>query len=254
MTMPPGGQQMGSIDLSWTPVVKRIILSLAGIWITLSFLQNFMGLSWATALYRELGLTPQETLYEFKLWQVVTYAMMHDMNAASHILFNLLGIFVLGPSLERRWGARGFLQFFVFAAVISGVFTLVCGLLVPEVFGARVVGISGSVMALLAAFSLVIPEATILLFFIIPVKAKWLIWLALGIDLLFFLPGNSGMAFHTHLGGALAAWLLITGNWRPQLAIDRIRLWWLSRRGNPKPKSRKFTVIDGGKGGPKTLN
>ena len=243
-----------SLDLSWTPVVKRLILGLAGIWITFSFLRNFLELGWSASLYQELGLTPHETLFEFKIWQVATYALMHDMNSASHILFNLLGIFFLGPSLERRWGARGFLHFFVLSAVIAGVFTLLCGLIFPQTFGARVVGVSGSVMALLTAFSLVIPEATILLFFVIPVKAKWLIFLALGIDLLFFLPGNSGIAFHTHLGGALAAWLLITGNWRPQLAIDRVKLWRMARQKRGRPKGRRFTVIDGGKGGPKSLN
>ncbi|MDP6943217.1 MAG: hypothetical protein QF464_03625, partial [Myxococcota bacterium] len=79
------------------------------------------------------------------------------------------------------------------------IFSAVVGLVAPDLFGGRVLGVSGAVMAILAAFSIVMPNATILLFFVIPIQARWIIWMAVGIDAMMFLtsPQGSGLAFHT---------------------------------------------------------
>ena len=184
-------------------------------------------------------------LGEGRIWQVISYAALHDLNSPGHVVFNLLGLLFLAPPLERRWGQRGFLQFVAFSALIAGVFSLLCGLIAPSYFSARVFGFSGVVMAIVAAFSIVMPNATLLLFFVIPVKARWIVWLALGIDTMVFLsaPGESDIAFHTHLGGVLAAWLLITGNWRPSLLKDRLHLFTLKR----KRRRPKLRIVKGGK-------
>jgi len=106
-------------------------------------------------------------------------------------------------------------------------------------------------MAILAAFSIVMPNVTILLFFVIPVQARWIVWIAVGIDLMMFLtsPGGGGLAIHTHLGGVLAAWLLITGNWRPALLRDRLHLFTIRSRRGPKLK-----VVKGGRDDDQMLN
>ena len=98
-------------------------------------------------------------------------------------------------------------------------------------------------MAILAAFSLVMPEATLLLFFVLPIQARWILWIAVIIDTMAFVSG-SPVAWHTHMGGVLAAWLLITGNWRPRLALDRLRLKLMGRRRRRGPD---LTVLPGGR-------
>lgn len=233
-----------TLDLRPTPAVKKLMIGLMGIWLLFSFLVNFAGQTWAMELFTSLSLQPDEAVFEGQVWQLLTYGFLHDLSDPSHVIFNLLGLLFLGPPLERRWGPKHFLRFVILSTLIAGVFSAVAGVVAPGLFGARVVGISGAVMAILAAFSIVMPNVTILLFFVVPVAARWIVWIAVGIDAMFFLtsPRGGDLAFHTHLGGVLAAWLLITGNWRPSKLLDH--LWSLKsrRRGRPSLK-----VVKGGR-------
>jgi membrane associated rhomboid family serine protease len=244
----PGGL---GVSMRLTPMVKRILVANVVIWLLFALLINFARLDWASALYSEqLALDPHAAVFRFKLWQIFTYSWLHDLNAPMHILANMLGLFFLGPALETRWGPRDFVIFYLATGVIAGVFTVLVGLAMPGLFGTRVVGASGSVMALLAAFSFAMPTATLLLFFVIPMQARWVIWLALGIDTIFFFsnPDAATVAWHTHLGGVIGAWLLVTGRWRPGRLLDRMRLARL------KSRRRTLDVLPGGKSGRRHLN
>jgi membrane associated rhomboid family serine protease len=241
-----------NLDLRPTPIVKKLMIGLMAVWLIFSFLINFVEQQWAAELFRVLSLAPQEALFEGKVWQILTYSLLHDLSSPSHVIFNLIGLLFLAPPLERRWGSKGFLQFAVFSALIAGAFSLLCGILAPDFFGGRVVGVSGVVMAVLAAFSFVMPNATILLFFVIPIQARWIVWLLLGIDAMMFLssPKGSGLAFHTHVGGVLAAWLLVTGNWRPSLLKDKFHLFTLTQKRRPP----KLKIVKGGRDDRDLLN
>ena len=233
------------MDMKPTPMVLRIIVANVVIWLFFGILVNMAGQTWAADLYvNHLALTPDRVLGDFEPWQLLTYCWLHDLREPSHVLFNMLGLFFLGPTLERRWGGRPFLTFYLSCAAIAGIVTLVAGLVAPGLFGAPVVGASGATMAILAAFSLAMPEATLLLFFVLPVQAKWILWIAVIVDTMAFVSG-SPIAWHTHMGGVLAAWLLITGNWRPSLALDRLRLKLLGK--GRRRRGPKFTVLPGGR-------
>jgi membrane associated rhomboid family serine protease len=233
-----------NLDLRPTPAVKKLMIGLLAVWLSFSFLINFLDQAWAAEFFVALSLDPTEALFGGQVWQVLTYSLLHDLSSPSHVLFNLLGLLFLAPPLERRWGPKGFLQFAFFSALIAGVFSLLCGIVAPDLFGGRVVGVSGVVMAVLAGFSFVMPNATILLFFVIPIQARWVVWIALGIDAMMFLstsPDGNAIAFHTHVGGVLAAWLLITGNWRPSLLKDRFHLFQLTQ----KRRAPKLKIVKG---------
>jgi len=221
------------------------------IWFLASSAINFFG---ATGLYpflRDYLMVSPDGVLSGYLWQPFTYMWLHDLGGLGHIFFNLLGLFFLGPPLERRWGARTFLKFYVLTGVIAGVFTVLVGLVLPGWFGGPTLGASGSLLGIIAAFSLVLPRTEILLFFILPIKGRYLIWLALGIDLVLFLatnPATQSIAVHTHFGGALAAWLLITGSWRPRVALARlIRLLGGRRPADRARDKSRFRVIKGGR-------
>ena len=241
-------------------MVLRIMVANVVLWLLFGILVNMAGQTGAAELYGALMLAPQEALtmvgsmngveVSFWPWQLATYAWLHDLLSPSHVLFNMLGLFFLGPTLERRWGGRSFLSFYLWSSIIAGALSLVLAWLLPSVFGFPVVGASGATMAILAAFSFVMPEATLLLFFVLPMQAKWLLWIAIVMDTMAFVSG-SAIAWHTHMGGVLAAWLLITGNWRPRLALDRLRLKTMKRRRKPGPK---LTVLPGGRGDDQMLN
>ncbi|MGM0576267.1 MAG: rhomboid family intramembrane serine protease [Myxococcota bacterium] len=247
-SMPRGGTP--TFDLRPTPIVLRLLIANFAIWMLFSILVNFAGASWALSLYRDLALQPTTAILDLHVWQIGTYMWLHDLSGGGHIIFNLLGLFFLGPPLERRWGPKAFLVFYLAAGLIAGLVTVLAGLLIPSWFDVPVVGASGSIMALLAAFSFTMPSATILLFFVIPVQARWIVWIAVGIDtVMFFSSPGGGLAYHTHLGGVLGAWLLITGTWRPRLLKDRVRLLWLRARKRGLQRRKGFRVIDGGRGG-----
>ena len=241
-----------AMDLRPTPMVLKLLVANVAIWLLFGVLVNLAGQTWAAELVRDqLTLRPDAAVFEFKIWQLVTYSWLHDLGAGSHLLLNMLFLFLIGPALERRWGSRSFLNFYLLAGVIAGVVTCVAGLLLPGLFGAGVVGASGAIMAVFAAFSFVMPNATILLMFIFPIQARWVIWIVVGIDTVMFVSGGahggSGVAWHTHMGGVLAAWLLVSGMWRPRLLLDRLRLARLARRRQAGPDLR---VLKGGQDDP----
>ena len=248
------------MDMKPTPMVLRIIVANVVLWLFFGIFVNMAELLGAADLYGALMLIPHDMQTKvgsfrgvevtFWPWQIATYAWLHDLLSPSHVLFNMLGLFFLGPTLERRWGGRSFLSFYIWSSIIAGAISLILAWLIPGVFGSPVVGASGATMAVLAAFSLVMPETTLLLFFVLPVQAKWILWIAVIVDTMMFVSG-SPIAWHTHMGGVLAAWLLITGNWRPRLALDRLRLKLLKARRKPGPK---LTVIPGGRGDDQMLN
>jgi len=128
----------------------------------------------------------------------------------------MLGLVLLGPFVERRWGSRAFFQFYIWAGLIAGVVTLVAAKLSPELFGTPVIGASGAVIAVVAAISFSYPKEQLGLFLVIPMEARWAVWLLAGLDTLFFFSNpHSDLAYQTHMGGILAGYLLVTGNWRP---------------------------------------
>jgi membrane associated rhomboid family serine protease len=155
---------------------------------------------------------------QFMPWQVLTYAFVH-LNFG-HLFFNMLGLWMFGSELERVWGEKRYLQFY-FASVLAAALTqLVVTALVP---GGPTVGASGGIFGLLLAFAMVFPNRIILLFFVIPMRARWLVLLY---GLLELYQGvyvmNSGVAHFAHLGGMLGGYLTIR-YWRGQIPFGRRR-------------------------------
>ena len=150
----------------------------------------------------------------FQPWQLVTSAFLHG--GFGHILFNMFGLWMFGGAVERELGSRRFLGFYVACvlgasllqlAVISWPFLTsdVAGIPVPTL------GASGGVLGVLAAFGLLYPEAPIfLLFFPVPIPAKWFV---LGYAAFSLFAGvtavQAGVAHFAHLGGMLTGAVLI---------------------------------------------
>jgi len=139
-------------------------------------------------------------------WTVITYMFVHG--SITHILFNMLGLWMFGSELERVWGERRYLEFY-FASLVAAALTqlVVTGLMGT---GAPTVGASGALFGLLLAFAMMFPNRIILLFFVIPMRARWLVLLYGVLELyqgIYVM--NSGVAHFAHLGGMIGAWLLL---------------------------------------------
>lgn len=58
---------------------------------------------------------------KFFFTQLFTYMFMHDTSGFSHIFFNMFGVFMFGVPLERMWGGKKFLFFYLVAGVGAGI-------------------------------------------------------------------------------------------------------------------------------------
>jgi membrane associated rhomboid family serine protease len=150
-------------------------------------------------------------------WQILSYSFLHG--SFEHLFFNMLGLWMFGSELEHVWGRKRYLQFYA-ASVIAAALTQ---MLVTTLLGSTLptVGASGGLYGLLLAFAMIFPNRVILLFFVIPMKAKWLVALY---GLLELYQGayvmNSGVAHFAHLGGMLGG-LLTIRFWRRQPPFGR---------------------------------
>ncbi len=193
--------------LPFPPVTQALLLANVAIF----FLAELLG----PGLLSAFALWPLGA--GFLPWQIVTYAFLHGN--FNHLFFNMLGLWMFGGELEQVWGQKRFLVFYT-ASVLAAALTQ---LLVNALLGsnAPTIGASGGLFGLLLAFAMIFPNRTILLFFVIPMKAKFLVALY-GIFELYqgVYVMNSGVAHFAHLGGMLGG-LLTLRYWRGQAPFGR---------------------------------
>ena len=130
-------------------------------------------------------------------WSLVTYQFLHAPGFG-HIFFNMLGLYFFGPRLEERMGAVNFLLMYVGAGIFGALQSMIFA---PTAF---MIGASGAVYGVIAAFAVVWPFERVYLWFVLPVP----IW-ALAIFMVVFslqssvVGTNDGIAHFAHLGGLL---------------------------------------------------
>ncbi len=189
-----------------TPGVKALLWANVAVFVVTELSSPGLRL-WLREL---LGLTPALVLTGLRVWQPFTYLFVHG--GFSHILINMLILWMFGVQLERLWGTRFFLRYYLVAGVGAAVVTLVVSLL-PFSFSAATyatitIGASGAIYGLLMAFALYYPETPILMFFLFPVPAKYFVMI-LGAVAFISTPRGGGVAHITHLGGLVAGYLYL---------------------------------------------
>jgi membrane associated rhomboid family serine protease len=151
-------------------------------------------------------------------WGLVTYEFLHE--TPWHIFFNMMGLYFLGPALEKQWGSRKFLLFYLLCGACGGLFYLILGSAGVLPTG-LLLGASGSVLAILAACAVLFPHTTVVLWiFPMPIRLVAAGMLVVYTVSLFTGQVNSG-GDAAHLGGMLAgaAFVLL----RPQLVRLSLR-------------------------------
>lgn len=159
-------------------------------------------------------LQPVEGNVYFHFWQIITYAFLHDTHNLSHIVFNMLGLWMFGAEIERYVGPRRLLVCY-FASVITAALTQ---LLIPSLFGAPAgitLGASGGVFGLLLAYAVMFPTRKVVpLIPPIPMPAWLFATIYACIELFLGVTGSmSGIAHFAHLGGMVGSALLLM-QWR----------------------------------------
>ena len=147
-----------------TPVVKKLLIANFAVFVLMILTGRDQSLLW------ELGCMKVGGVLRGQIWRLVTYQYLHDDQSIMHILFNMLGVYFLGPPLERLWGGKRFFIFYTVGGVLGAVFyTLLASM--GWLATADMIGASGCVLGVLGACAVLFPQFTIiLLFFPVPIR------------------------------------------------------------------------------------
>ena len=140
----------------------------------------------------------------FYPWQLITYKFMHS--GFSHILFNMFFLWMFGMEIEHIMGSRKFLFFYLTSGVGAGLVQL----LLAPFFGSvgPTLGASGAVYGVMIAFAMYFPDRYVYVYFLIPVKAKYLILFLIVLE--FLSVGDQSIVAHfAHVGGAVTGLIFI---------------------------------------------
>ena len=192
------------------------------------------------------GLQPADVIGQLYLWQPITYMFLHG--GISHILFNMLALWMFGVELERMWGSRFFLKYYFVTGVGAGLTTIALSLLpvsfLTPMYTAVTIGASGAIYGILLAYAMYFPNRPIYLYFVFPIPAKYFVMIMGGISLLLSMGGPGGGVAHiTHLGGLVAGYFYLKGGRVHVIAEIKYRYlkWRINRM------RRRFDVYSGGR-------
>ncbi len=136
------------------------------------------------------------------VWQLLTFQFLHA--GPAHLLFNGIALWSFGRAVEERLGKSRFLTLYFLSGVAGGLLQGLAEWLAPGMFGTGAVGASAGIFGLIAAFSLLEPDAMLLAFFVMPIRARTLLYISIVAALVLpFVPAAAGMAHAAHLGGIL---------------------------------------------------
>jgi len=197
-----------------TPVVKRLLI----INVVVYFMQIFTG----DRLTLWFSIYPVSLFEVLQLWRLVTYQFLHG--GLWHILFNMLILYFLGSTLERHWGSKRFLVFYLGCGMVGGlVYPLLLGLKIISphpIHGVLpLVGASGAILGVLAACAILFPHIIVLFFFFpLPIRVVALILTLFAV--FGIITGENAGGEAAHLGGmAVGAIYVFSQSWRDKLKL-----------------------------------
>jgi len=238
-----------SFALRGGPVPRDLAILLGVVFVSFT-LRFFVSTAW---LPEALQLSDDVWRRGF-VWQLGTYAFVGQGAPGLWFLLELFILFWFGRDVRARLGRRSFwtlLAWGIGAASVTAVLVRVASVALPGLAGpAPFVLLQGQrtlVLILIAAFATLYRHATILLFFVLPVQARWFLWIELGFAFMGFL-GTRDLAGFAGIVAAVALTYNATsvGGLRRGLRELRLRLEQqrLRRRMEKLRRQRKLRLVD----------
>ncbi|MEZ6058280.1 MAG: rhomboid family intramembrane serine protease [Planctomycetaceae bacterium] len=194
----------------WSAVKWIIVIT------AVTYVVQFLGYSRGDQVTRLLEIDFPKVL-SGQVWRLLTTAFAHHPMSVWHIFFNMVVLWMVGPTIESLRGSREFLAFYLSAAIISSLAYLGWGLFIDRLSPA--IGASGAVSAAAIYFAMKYPNHVWQVYGIIPVRAYVLAIIKVGMDLLPMLIQLTGgvsydnIGHSAHLGGALFGYLYYRYDW-----------------------------------------
>lgn len=217
--------------VTFTPVVKYLMIVNVVLWLVGTIIlqgyvfdQNYV--------FQWLGLVPSGTVFQFKLWQPLTYMFFHSSHL-NHLLFNMLLLWWVGCQLENTLGSKRFLKYYLvcgvgaallYLAVLFGIYGFI-GLADTSILHNPVIGASGAVFGLLLAYGMYHGDNVVYFLMLFPMKARYFVGiLALMETFVLLNAGFSGpVANLAHVGGILVGFVyLMSEKWWMKKQTDKL--------------------------------
>jgi membrane associated rhomboid family serine protease len=139
------------------------------------------------------------------LWQFFTYMFAHG--GISHLVFNMLALFIFGTQVERHMGSREFLLYYMSTGVLAGMFSFLVYWFTGS-YWVSLLGASGALFAVQLAYATFFPDAVVYIWGILPLRAPVMVLGFTALELVSSVAGfRSGVAHLTHLAGFGFGWL-----------------------------------------------
>jgi membrane associated rhomboid family serine protease len=203
-TYNPGYNRLTRLAGFFTRIVGFLIIANV-----IAYLVGWIGgIKVASQMIKWGGLTPTDIKQGY-LWQFFTYMFLHG--SFFHLLFNMFTLWMFGCEIERSWGSKEFLKYCIITGVGAGILSFVLS------FNSDIptIGASGAIFGILVAYALMFPNRLIYIWFLFPVKAKYLVaFFAIFTLIASFNYSGGGIAHFTHLGGMIVGYLYIKADWR----------------------------------------
>jgi|TARA_B110000914_G_scaffold80805_1_gene71074 membrane associated rhomboid family serine protease len=214
--------QFNSGEVAYKPqIFTKAIKILISINFVIYMLQSLAGKE--DVFFRLFGLVPNAFISELMLWQPFTYMFFHapyySSVGISHILLNMLGLWVFGRELEQAWGKNKFLKYYFLTGVGSGLITYLFQINSDN----PVIGASGAVYGILLAYGISFPNRMLYIWGLIPVRSIWLVVIMGSIAFFGLLGRADGISHVTHISGMFIGYVLLKKKWRLADIIFAIR-------------------------------
>jgi membrane associated rhomboid family serine protease len=157
------------------------------------------------------GLVPALALWPvgagFQPWQLLTYAFLHG--SLLHIAFNMFALYMFGSPVERVFGPRRYVAYYLVCVLSAAIAQLITSALTGTVY--PTVGASGGVFGLLLAYAIYFPNNRVMLLFPpIPMPARVFVVVYAALELFLGVTGTEeGVAHFAHLGGLVGGFIML---------------------------------------------
>jgi membrane associated rhomboid family serine protease len=184
------------------------------------FLLGFLIPQFGAFLFSWFSVWPKTPGMSMQIWRPITYQFLHG--GLGHIFWNMFILFFFGPMLERLWGSRKFLTFYLVCGATGGIFYPILAH-IGWLDAAPLIGASGSILGMLAAAAILFPNMIVYVFGVFPLRMSVLAIILAVMSILSVLrpdvSGNAG-GEAAHLGGMVAGALyVISEKWRQKFKM-----------------------------------
>jgi membrane associated rhomboid family serine protease len=239
-----------------------VMVAVLAIWVLFA-----VGINWGHAdPALMLPFVGSSALFRGHVWVLLTAPLIHEPSDPGHLLVTMFGLYFLGPTLEERWGTRKTLAFLFGSAAFAFLLQALVGAVIPQLGRPVWYGALGMVEAVAVAWALNNRDATVRLFFVLPVEGTMMLAFIFGMSVLNVVAMHApSEGLVTPFGGMLAGWLFSDASplrrYVLALRLRRIRgetealrraqgsargraggppLRIIHGQGNPPPKDKRF--------------